>query len=86
MFGIIEYGLYQRLKGGIACFQVVDILFVYTFPAVIRIRIIDAIGAVDGGAGSAAWGVAIALGGHRVRRSIQRLQLYRCGCKERIAW
>ena len=66
MFWIIQDCLYEGLKRRVACLQAVDIFLVDTLPSMIRIRVIDALGPVYGGAGSAAWGIAIALEGRSV--------------------
>ena len=54
--------------------EVVDVLLVYTFPAVVRIRVVDAFSTVDRSAGSAARGISIALDGRPRVSSWQRIE------------
>lgn len=61
MFGIIEYGLDERLKSGIVCLEIVYVLLVDSFAAMVRIGIVDTFGAINGGTSSTARGVPIAL-------------------------
>ena len=51
----------NRLKRAVAGFQVVNIFLIYPFSTMVRVGIVDTLGAVDRGARSAAWGAPIAL-------------------------
>lgn len=64
MLWIVEDGLDEGLKGGIVRLEVVDILLVDSFPAMIRIGIVDTFGTVDGSTGSTTRGISIALNVH----------------------
>ena len=43
------------------CLQIVNIFLVYTFPAVIRVGVVDTLGPVDRFARSTAWRATVAL-------------------------
>ena len=51
----------EGLEGGVAGLEVVDVLLVDAFAAVIGIGIVNAFCAVDGGAGGAAGSISITL-------------------------
>ena len=61
MLRIIEDGLYQRLEGGVACLEIVNVFFIYALPAMVRVGVVDTICAVYRGAGRAARSIPIAL-------------------------
>ena len=51
----------EGLQGRVARLEVVNVLLVDAFPSVVRIGIVDAFGAVDGGASCATWSFPVAL-------------------------
>ena len=61
MFRVVEDGMDEGLQGGIARLERVGIVAVDAFSAVVRVGVVDALGAVDLGAGGAGGRVAIAL-------------------------
>jgi hypothetical protein len=48
-FGIVENGLYKGLEGRVARLEVVYVLLVDTFAAVVRVGVVDAWRVVNGG-------------------------------------
>ena len=61
-FGIIEDALDQGLQRGISGLKTINILFIYTFPPMVRVRVVDALSAINGSACCTGWQLAIALG------------------------
>jgi hypothetical protein len=48
-FRVVEDGLYERLEGRVTRLEVVYVLLVDAFAAVVRVRVVDAGRVVDGG-------------------------------------
>jgi hypothetical protein len=48
-FRIVEDGLYKGLEGRVARLEIVYVLLVDTFAAVVRVRVVNARRVVDGG-------------------------------------
>lgn len=59
--GVVEDGLDEGLQGRVARLEVVNVLLVDALAAVVRVRVVDALGVVDGGAGGAGGRGAVAL-------------------------
>lgn len=79
IFRPVEDGLNQRLEGRVLGLELVDVLFVDAFAAVVGAGIVDALGIVNGGASGAGGSIAIALVNQR-RGSAAVLADWACEC------
>jgi len=71
LFRIVQDSLNKRLEGGIARLEVVDVLLVDAFAAVVRIRVVDARRVVDGGTCRAGGSGTVALCGRLATALVQ---------------
>ena len=51
----------EGLEGGVARLEVVNVFFVDAFATMVRVRVVDTFGSINGGTGRAAWGIAVTL-------------------------
>ena len=70
-FRVVQDSLDKRLEGGITRLEVVDVLLVDAFAAVVRIRVVDARRVVDGGTCRAGGSGTVALCGRLATALVQ---------------